>query len=83
MDVLISAPITQPPWHHFDYVIIQNMTSNTVEWSKNEEVGSLNILTISEQTNFVPEYKNQDLMNKLMSLNNGNRTLQDLDLLVN
>ena len=34
------------------------MTSNTVEWSKNDEVGSLNILTLSEQTYFVTEYKN-------------------------
>ena len=82
-DVLISTAITQPPWHHFDHLILQNMSSNTVEWSKYDEVGILNILTLSEQTYFVPEYKNQDLMNKLMSLNNENRTLQDLDLLVN
>ena len=74
-DVLFSAPITQPPWHNFEYIIAQNMTSNTIEWSKNDEVGSLCILVLSEQTHFIPEYKDTDLMHKLISLNTENRTL--------
>ena len=58
------------------------MTSNPVEWSKNDEVGSLCILALSEHTHFVPEYKDPDLMHQLISLNTENRTLQDLDSLV-
>ena len=59
------------------------MSSNTVEWSKFDEVGVLNILTLSEQTYFVPEFKSQDFMNKFMCLKNENKTMQDLELLVN
>ena len=58
------------------------MTSNTIVWSKNDEVGSLCILALSEQTHFIPEYKNTDLMHQLISLNTENRTMQDLDSLV-
>ena len=82
-DVQISTAITQPPWHNFDHLIIQNMSSNTVEWCKYDEVGVLNILTLSEQTYFVPEFKSQDIMNKLICLKDENKTRQDLELLVN
>ena len=82
-DVQISTAITQPPWHHFDHLIIQNMSSNTVEWCKYDDVGVLNILTLSEQTCFVPQFKSQDIMNKLICLKDENKTRQDLELLVN
>ena len=81
-EVLFSAPITQPPFHNFEYILCQNMRSNTIVWNKNDEVGSLCILALSEQTHFIPEYKNTDLMHQLISLNTENRTLQDLDSLV-
>ena len=65
-DVLISTSISQPPWHNFSHLIFQNMSSNTIEWSKFDEVGVLNILTLSEQTYFIPEFKSQDFMEKIM-----------------
>ena len=77
-----SIPPTQPPWHNFEYIIVQNMTSNQVDWSKNDEVGQLSILTLSEDTKFIPEYKNPEFMCQLFSLNNEKRTAQELEALV-
>ena len=59
------------------------MSSNTIEWSKFDEVGVLNILTLSEQTYFIPEFKSQDFMGKIMYQKNDNKMMQDLELLVN
>ena len=59
------------------------MSSNTIEWSKFDEVGVLNILTLSEQTYFIPEFKSQDFMSKIMYQKNDNKIMQDLELLVN
>ena len=47
-NVLFSIPPTQPPWHNFEYIIVQNMTSSQVDWSKNDEIEQLSILTLSE-----------------------------------
>ena len=58
------------------------MSSNIVEWSKYDKVGTLNILTLSEKTSFVPEFKSLELMNKFMHLKNENQKMQDLELLV-
>ena len=58
------------------------MTSSQVEWSQNDEVGNLCIMALSEHTKFVPEYQSQDFMYKLISYNNENRTLQNLNSLV-
>ena len=43
-NILFTIPITQPPWHNFEYIIVQNMTSSQVEWSQNDAVGHLNIM---------------------------------------
>ena len=30
-NVLFSIPPTQPPWHNFEYIVVQNMTSSQVD----------------------------------------------------
>ena len=55
------------------------MTSSEVDWSKSDEIGQLCILTLSENTKFIPEHKDQEFMCKLLSLNDEKRTAQDLE----
>ena len=58
------------------------MTSSQVEWSKNDEVGHLCILALSEYTKFIPDFKDPEFMYQLVSLNDEKRTAQELESLV-
>ena len=58
------------------------MSSNPVEWSRFDEVGVFTILTLSDQTSFIPEFKSKDFMEKIMYHKNDNKMLNDLELLV-
>ena len=58
------------------------MTSSQVDWSKDDEIVQLNILTLSENTKFIPEYKDPELMCQLVNLNDEKRTARVLESLV-
>ena len=62
-NVTFSFPPTQSPWHHFEFVFIQNMSPSQLSWCPSDEIGQFHILTLSEKMTFIPEYVDTESIN--------------------